>query len=102
VEMKDLYRLVIPGKIDLTLKAEREAVVDTLKERFPNEGPSIERFFDFLYKFAAEMVGVAFARDPAASREKYPLFFKYALKPTQQVLDEYLKDPLLKSILTTY
>ena len=102
VEMKDLYRLVIPGKIDLTLKAERGAVVDTLKERFPNEGPSIERFFDFLYKFAAEMVGVAFARDPAASREKYPLFFKYALKPTQQVLDEYLKDPLLKSIITTY
>jgi prolycopene isomerase len=102
VEMKDLYRLVVPGKIDMTLKAERRAVVETLKERFPNEGPSIESFFDFLYKFASEMVGVAFARDPAASREKYPLFFKYALKPTQQVLDEYLKDPLLKSIITTY
>ncbi len=102
VEMKDLFRLVIPGKIDIALKAERGAVVETLRERFPNEGPSIARFFDFLYKFASEMVGVAFARDPAASREKYPLFFKYALKPTQQVLNEYLQDPLLKSIITTY
>lgn len=102
VEMKDLYRLVIPGKVDMILKAERGAVLRTLQERFPNESPSLERFFDFLYKFASEMVGVAFARDPAASRGKYPLFFKYALKPTQQVLDEYLQDPLLKSIIATY
>ncbi len=102
VEMKNLYRLVIPGKIDIILKAEREPIEETLKERFPTEGSSIEFFFDFLYRFASEMVGVAFARDPAASREKYPLFFTYALKPTQQVLDEYLKDPLLKSIITTY
>jgi phytoene dehydrogenase-like protein len=102
VEMKDLYRVVIPGQIDISLRAERGAIVETLKERFPREGSSIERFFDFLYKFASEMVAVAFARDPAASREKYPLFFKYALKPTQQVVDEHLKDPLLKSIITTY
>jgi prolycopene isomerase len=102
VEMKNLYRLVIPGTMDITLKADREAVVETLQERFPKESPSIERFFDFLYKFSSEMVGVAFARDPAASREKYPLFFQYALKPTQQILDEQLQDPLLKSIITTY
>ena len=28
VEMKDLYRLVIPGKIDLILKAERGAILE--------------------------------------------------------------------------
>ncbi len=102
VEMKDLYRLVIPGRIDVSLKAERGAVVGTLQEKFPQEASSIDRFFDFLYKFSSEMVAVAFARDPAASPQKYPLFFKYALKPTQQVMDEYLKDPLLKSVITTY
>jgi prolycopene isomerase len=102
VEMKSLFRLVIPGKTDITLEADRWSVVETLKASFPREGAGIERFFDFLYKFSAEMVAVAFARDPAASREKYPLFFKYALKPTQGILDEYLQDPLLKSIITTY
>ncbi len=102
VEMKDLYRLVIPGMIDIRLRADRGAIIETLEERFPQEAASIERFFDFLYKFTSEMVAVAFARDPAASPQKYPLFFKYALKPTKQVLDEHLKDPLLKSVLTTY
>ncbi len=102
VEMKSLYRLVIPGKTDITLMADRWNVVETLKARFPREQAGVERFFDFLYKFCAEMVAVVFARDPAASREKYPIFFKYALKPTQQILDEYIQDPLLKSIITIY
>jgi hypothetical protein len=39
------------------------------------------------------MVAVAFARRQA-SRKKYPIFFKHALNPTQQILDEYLQDPL--------
>jgi phytoene dehydrogenase-like protein len=102
VEMKSLFRLVIPGEIDMTLEADRRSVVETLKARFPGEGAGIEGFFDFLYKFSAQMVAVVFARDPAASREKYPLFFEYALKPTQQILDEYFQDPLLKSIISTY
>ena len=102
VEMKGLYRLVIPGEIDITLEADRGSAVETLKARFPREGAGIEGFFDLLYKFSAQMVAVAFARDPEASREKYPIFFEHALKPTQQILDQYLRDPLLKSIISTY
>jgi phytoene dehydrogenase-like protein len=102
VEMKSLFRLVIPGEIDITLEANRGSVVEALKARFPREGAGIEGFFDLLYKFSVQMVAVAFARDPAASREKYPVFFEYALKPTQQILDQYLQDPLLKSIISTY
>ena len=102
VKMETLYRLVIPGKLDLTLKAERQAVVDVLKKRFPEEGKGIERFFDLVYDFCKEMVGVVFARDPAASPAKYPLYFKYALKPSQDILNEFFRDPLLKAAITVY
>jgi phytoene dehydrogenase-like protein len=102
VKMETLYRLVIPDKLDLTLKAERQAVVETLRERFPGEGPAIERFFNLVYDFCKEMVGVVFARDPAASPSKYPLYFKYALKPSQGILDEFFHDPLLKGAVTVY
>ena len=102
VEMKNLYRLIIPGKFDLTLNADRHAVEEKLKEQFPRQGQAIKSFFDLVYNFSMEMVGVVFARDPAASREKYPLFFQYALKPSQEILDKFFTDPLLKSAVSIY
>ncbi len=45
---------------------------------------------------------VYYMNDPEASPEKYPLYFKYALKNTQQVLDEYFRDPLLKTAISPY
>jgi prolycopene isomerase len=41
-------------------------------------------------------------RDPEASPEKYPLYFKYRLKDSKSVLDAYFKDPLLKLALGIY
>jgi prolycopene isomerase len=49
-----------------------------------------------------EMIQGLFFKDPNISRQKYPLFFKYAITPTQKVLDEYFSDPLLKAILSIY
>ncbi|MBP1715397.1 MAG: hypothetical protein H6Q42_3600 [Deltaproteobacteria bacterium] len=102
VEMENLYRFVIPGECDLTLKAERRAVEQTLQDKFPEERESITRFFNLVYKFCTEMVSVAFLRDPQASWEKYPTYFKYALKPSQKILDEYFQNPFLKAVLSAY
>ena len=93
VEMKTLYRVVFPEKLDITLKAERHEAVEALKAKFPREGQAIERFFDLIYNFCREMVSMVFLRDPEASREKYPLYFKYALKDSQVILDEFFQDP---------
>jgi prolycopene isomerase len=102
VQQKNLYRIVVPGQMDITLKAERAAVEETLFERFPAEKEGIKKFFDLIYAFSTEMVSVLFMNDPEASHEKYPLFFKLALKSTQPILDEHLKEPLLQAAVSIY
>jgi len=102
VEMENLYRFTLPGECDLTLKADRREAVLTLQEKFPDEREAVGKFFNLVYKFSTEMVSVAFLRDPLASWEKYPTYFKYALKPSQKILDEHFKNPFLKAVLSAY
>lgn len=102
VEMKDLYRVVFPDEFDITLRAERQAIIETLIERFPREKESIPKFFDLLYGFSMQMIQGLFFRDPEISKEKYPLYFKYAFTPTMKVLDEFFSDPVLKAVLSIY
>ncbi len=102
VEMQNLYRVIFPDRIDITLKAERGAVVDELCRFFPKESNSIQRFFDLVYSFSQQLVEGIFFRDPNISKDKYPLYFKYAFRNTQEVLDDHFRDPLLKTILSVY
>ncbi|MFH1982886.1 MAG: NAD(P)/FAD-dependent oxidoreductase [Pseudomonadota bacterium] len=102
VQMENLYRVVVPGALDLLLKADRAAAVTALKTQFPKEADGISRFFDLVYAFCTEMVGAFYFRDPEASREKYPTFCRYALVPAQQVLDAHFTDPLLKTAVAIY
>jgi phytoene dehydrogenase-like protein len=102
VEMKALYRVVFPGTFDITLKAEREEAIKELQKRFPKESDAIRRFFDLVYDFSMQLIQGLFFHDPEISKEKYPLYFKYALKNTQDILDEFFDNALLKTILSTY
>ena len=102
VEMENLYRVVFPGTFDITLKTDREKIIKELAKRFPKESAAIGRFFDFLYEFSMQLIQGLFFHDPNISKEKYPLYFKYALKNTQDVLDEYFENPMLKAVLSVY
>jgi len=102
IQQKNLYRFVIPGKVDINLKAERAAAEQALMESFPAEKEGIKKFFELLYAFCMEMVSALYMKDPEASPEKYPLFFKLALKDSQDILDEYFKDPVLQQIVSIY
>jgi phytoene dehydrogenase-like protein len=102
VEEDTLYRTVVPGKLDVTLKADRAAILATLKERFPAEAASLDKFFDLVWEFCMQMISIYYLHDAEVSKEKYPLYFKYALRTTQEVLDEFLKDPYLKLAIASY
>ena len=102
VEEDTLYRALIPGKLDLILRADRAEAVGALKQAFPEEKDALDRFFDFLYEFCNQMIAGFWLRDPELSRAKYPLYFEYALKPSQDILYEYFHDPLLKAVLGMY
>lgn len=102
LDMKNLYRLVLPGQLDITLPADREGTIQALVEQFPDEKEGIEGFVDLVYRTFLEYAAVFYQRDPEASAEKYPLMAQYSLQPTAQVMDEYLHNPLIKVALGIY
>lgn len=102
VPMKNLYRLTIPGRLDIILPADRNGTVEALTKRFPAEGKKIKEFYDLVYEFFNQLISVIYMRDPEASSGKYPLYFKYAMASSQDLLDEYFNDPLLKASVAAY
>ncbi|MDD3852611.1 MAG: NAD(P)/FAD-dependent oxidoreductase [Syntrophomonadaceae bacterium] len=102
VEMDNLYRLLVRDDLDITLKADREAAIQTLQERFPAEKDNITAYFDLVYQFCIELITIYSSRDPEATPEKYPAYFEYALMDTQKVLDKFFTDPLLKLAVSIY
>jgi phytoene dehydrogenase-like protein len=103
VEMDDLYRVYVQSEdFSVTLRPDIKEVVGELQSKFPAEKEAVAGFFDFVYRFFSEVIGVYYMGDPETTPEKYPLYFKYALKSTQQVLDEFFKDPLLKTVISPY
>ncbi|MFH2065924.1 MAG: NAD(P)/FAD-dependent oxidoreductase [Pseudomonadota bacterium] len=102
VQMENLYRAVLPGQIDITLKADRAEAIQALKAKFPQETSGIDGFFDLVWAFCNQWIHVVIIKDPEATPEKYPVYFQYALKHTQSVLDEFFKNPLLKSAVGIY
>lgn len=102
VEMKDLFSVSMPDGFRLTLKADREQAISELEQRFPQEKAAIHQFFDLVYAYANNMLAAFFFKDPAPSRDKYPVLYSHAFKPASEVLGEIFADPLLKGILSVY
>ncbi len=102
IEMSDLYRVVIPGVVDITLRPDWAAIVDELQKHFPDEKEAIVQFYDLVRNLFTEVIGAFYLGDPEVSREKYPLYFKYALRNLQEVLDSIFTDPLLKFVVSPY
>jgi len=99
---QELYRTIVPGKMDVTLDADKEAVIAELKRQFPHEKEQIDAFFEFLGAFFMEVVSLFFMRDPEPSRQKYPRAYQCLLKGTREVLEGFFKDEWLMRTLTTY
>lgn len=102
VEMRDLYRVVIPGEVDITLRPDWAAIVNELQKHFPQEREAIAEYYDMMRNLFTEVIGAFYLNDPDISREKYPLYFKYALRNLQDVLDATFTDPLLKFVVAPY
>ena len=102
VQMENLYRAVYPGKMDLVLKADRLESIKTLQKHFPGESENIADFYELVWEYCTQWIHVVFMKDAEASAQKYPVFFKYALKSIQEVFDEFFIDPLLQSAVGMY
>lgn len=102
VPMRDLYRVVIPGVVDLTLKPDRAATVAVLQERFPDCRDGIAEWFDLLWRLFGEVIGAFYFKDPEITREKYPLYHRYALETAAAEMERLLPDPVLRTVASVY
>jgi len=100
--MSDLYRIMVFDKIDVTLKPDLNETLSILQNHFPGEKEAIRSYFSLVYELFPQLASVFYLNDPETSREKYPLYYKYALKNADQVLGQFFKDPLLKLVLSPY
>ncbi len=116
VEIKDLYRVNFPDGSGVTIPADRKKAEETLCAQFPAERDNILRYYETVYKFCEE--STAFAAKSAESTGEpgklkkfvmkvgfpklYPTLANYALKSTQEVLDEFFTDKKLQLALSAY
>ena len=97
-----LYQVKIEGGEDIAMPADRYGILRELTRHFPEDREEIEVFLRFIYQFTHERSTCVYGHDSEASPEKYPLFFKYGLRDTQSVLDEYLSNPVLHICFGSY
>ena len=102
VQMQDLYRVIVPGRLDMTLKPDLGEMINELQKQFPSEKEGIAAYFDLLYQIFIQVIGVFYFKDPEASREKYPLYYQYALKTVADVMNQFIHDPLLQAAVSPY
>jgi phytoene dehydrogenase-like protein len=102
VEIPELFRVVMPGTIDVRLETNKEQVLAELQSHFPKEKEGIEKFFDLVFAFSTQMLSVFYFNDPDATREKYPILYEYGFKNCEEVLDSFFSDPLLKAVVSVY
>ncbi len=102
IQMNDLYRVVSPGRVDLTLRPQKNLLIEELQKQFPAEKEQIEKFIELVYEYFSQVISIFYLKDPEASQEKYPTFFKYALATAKEIMDDYLTGPILKLVISAY
>ncbi|MFE3051978.1 phytoene desaturase family protein [Nocardia sp. NPDC059239] len=99
VQEHDLYRAVVPGRLDVTIPADWDAAIDVLDAEFPGSRDRVARFFELIKQVTFWQIA-AMRGMPAEQID--PVLFRYGLRPLQQVLDEYFDDDRIKVALAMY
>lgn len=103
VERNPMYRCVFPEhKFDVSLS--KEEWIETLSSYFPDERMGLNRIFEDMEELYEEMYSVplelSFA-DKAMFPLNYPFLVNYSNKTFQDMMDEFIRNPLLKSIFSS-
>ena len=106
VQEHSLYRLAVPGEIDVTLPASWSGLKRTLIELFPAEQAGIEAFLKLCETICLE----SFMTLPQARRagsedmlkKMCPNYVKYGFMSAKSVVDEHFQDSKLKSLISAY
>lgn len=99
IQEHELYRAVIPGQLDLTLPADWDGAIAAIEAEFPGNRDRAAKFFELVQQVTFWQIA-AMRGMPADQID--PVLFKYGLRPTKEVLDEFFDDDRLKAALAIY
>lgn len=103
---EELYRIIMPGKLDVTLPADWLELQNHLKTLFPSEKEQINNFFKLSEAVVKEyyfvLPRVRLANDEDKIRTKCPNFSAYGLRSTTEVLNEFFSTEDLINVITPY
>ncbi|BAD57938.1 phytoene desaturase family protein [Nocardia farcinica] len=99
VQEHDLYRAVIPGRLDLTLPADWDGAIEAIEAEFPGNRDRAARFFELLKQVTFWQIA-AMRGMPVEQID--PVLFTHGLRPLKDVLDEYFDDDRIKTALGMY
>ncbi|TGM01271.1 phytoene desaturase family protein [Leptospira jelokensis] len=106
VQEEELYRIIMPGKLDVTLPADWIELQIHLKTLFPNEKEAIDTFFKLSEAVVNEyyfvLPRVRLSNDEEKIRTKCPNFSAYGLRTTTDVLNEFFSTEDLINVITPY
>lgn len=101
-----LYRLVVPGELDVTLPASWSGLRRLLQDMFPAESEAIARFLVVCEKVTLEsfmtLPQARKANSETVLKAMCPYFVQYGFLSAREVLDEFFTDSKLKNVLATY
>ncbi|WP_069166480.1 phytoene desaturase family protein [Nocardia altamirensis] len=99
VQEHDLYRAVVPGRLDLTLPADWDGAIDAIEAEFPGNRDRTARFFELVKQVTFWQIA---AMRGMPADQLGPLLFEYGLRPAKAVFDEYFEDDRIKAALGMY
>ena len=105
VEEHEMFRVIVPGQLDLTLPADRDQTINLLDREFPGSRAGVTRFLDLCQEVTFQKyAAIRLAGRPGAQEalQKSNALLHYAFKSTKEVLDEIFVDQRLKFVLAAY
>lgn len=99
VQEHDLYRIVVPGRLDVTLPADWDGAADALEDAFPGNRVRVTKFFGLVRSVMRWQMAL---QQGLPTRQVDPVLFHYALRSMKDVLDEHFEDEGIKTALAAY
>ncbi len=116
IEIESLYKINLPDGRGVALPASREGAEKVLIETFPHEKENILKYYEMVYKFndeisafmasSAKSTGEPSALKKGVMKMMFPKMYKtlakYAVRSTEDVLNEFFKTKEVQLCLSAY
>src|SRR6266571_3762947 len=105
IPVQPMYRTVLPG-LECLVRSGREDFIESHAERFPRERPGIRALVELMDRMATEIRRLGALDIPKAQMmrlmvKQCPTVLRHSSRSLQELLDEYVHDPVAQAVLAT-